>query len=150
MATNNKDVKNDNNLNAKQLQFANLYLETGHIGNSYKTVYDPKNEKSDKACNSSGSRLLKNGKVKSYIDSQQKAINDAVVEKVAMTEADVLMSLSEIAMDKRKKDWDRLKALELVAKAYGMFDKDKDTTTPTDFEINLTGIDKVQDEESEE
>lgn len=59
---------NEHGLNERQLRFADLYIELGNATQAYKDAgYDTTDEAT---INSNASRLLRNDKVKSYIDSR--------------------------------------------------------------------------------
>lgn len=125
-------------LTEKQRRFCDEYLIDLNATRAYKAAYP--HAKSDGAAMSGASRLLRNVKVKEYIDAQILKISD---EKVAdakevmeyLTSVMRGKSISEIVviegtgdgcsnarrMEKAPDEKERLKAAELLAKRYGLF-----------------------------
>jgi len=150
--------KNLYNLTEKQKRFADYFIETGNATESYSKAY-----KADaKVCESNGCRLLRNAKIKAYID-QNIAKKD---EKRIMKQDEILELLTELARgnlteevinviskgdfkqyikitDKNISHKDRLKALELLAKRYRMFDDNLDNQNRQVIIVN--DIDEIED-----
>ena len=122
----------------KQKRFADEYLIDANATRAYKAVYP--NVKSDEAAMSSSSRLLRNDKVKAYIDEQLEKISSEKIadasevmkyltsvmrgehtEEVVVVEGhgDGVSSATRVDKDISAKD--RLKAAELLGKRYGIF-----------------------------
>lgn len=122
----------------KQRKFCDEYLIDLNATRAYKLAYP--NVKSESAATSGASRLLRNVKVKTYIDEQLEKISS---EKIATAEeameylTTVLRgeSQSEIVvvegvgdgcsvartMQKKPDEKEKLKAAELLGKRYGLF-----------------------------
>ena len=126
------------NLTAKQRIFCNEYLIDMNATRAYKKAYP--NIKNDATAGQAGSRLLKNVKIKSYIEEQLKKIEDKSiadatevmkyltkvlrgeeVEEMIVVEG-VGEGCSEARrMNKALNQKDRIKAAELLGKRYALF-----------------------------
>jgi phage terminase small subunit len=82
-------------LTAKQKKFADLYIETGNKQKSYLKAYP--NAKPASAA-AAATRLLKNVKVKAYIDIRQEQIDSEVFKKQIATKERILHEDSCIAL----------------------------------------------------
>lgn len=126
------------NLTDKQIIFANEYLVDLNATRAYKKAYP--NVKKDSVAAANGNRLLRNAKVKNYIDEQLKKIEDesiadaaevmkyltAVMRNELTEEVVVVEGEGEGCSSARivKKDIsakDRNKAAELLGKRYRLF-----------------------------
>ncbi len=76
-----------NNLAAKQKKFADLYIETGDKQKSYLKAYPTAKPGSAAAA---ATRLLKNVKVKAYIDTRQEQIDSEVFKHQIVTKERIL------------------------------------------------------------
>lgn len=122
----------------KQRKFCDEYLIDLNATRAYKLAYP--NVKSESAATSGASRLLRNVKVKTYIDEQLEKISSekiATAEEVMQYLTSVLRgeSQSEIVvvegvgdgcsvartMKKAPDERDKMKAAELLGKRYGLF-----------------------------
>ena len=118
----------------KQKKFAGEYLIDLNATRAYKAAYP--NVKKDEAASVNGSKLLRNTKVKSYIDEQLASLHD---KRIAKAE-DVMIYLSDVmrgeskssvlamcgdgcqeVIEKPPDERERLKAAELLGRRYGMF-----------------------------
>lgn len=125
-------------LTNKQMIFANEYLVDLNATRAYKNAYP--NVKKDSVAAANGNRLLRNAKVKNYIDEQLKKIEDesiadatevmkyltAVMRNELKEEVVVVEGEGEGCSSARivKKDMlakDRIKAAELLGKRYRLF-----------------------------
>lgn len=116
------------NLSIKQKKFADIYLETG---NATKAAIEAGYNEKYAATNTD--KLLKNTKIKEYIDTRLKELdNDAIAKQ-----EEILKIITSIMRNKSYKATERLKAAELLMKKYDMF-------TPTDDESPEEDIIKVE------
>ncbi|UNT92225.1 MULTISPECIES: terminase small subunit [Allobaculum] len=118
----------------KQKQFCDEYLANGlNATQAYLAVY--KNVKSEDAARTNASRLLTNANVREYIDVALAKIHDEktmdakeVMERLTAIgreeTTDQLLTMDGDVKEVKSKTQDRIRALELIGKAYGMF-KDK-------------------------
>ena len=140
-------------LNEKQKAFANYYIESLNATESYKRAYNVVNQSTAEA---NGSRLLRNAKVKNYIDEVMSAKDESriasqdeilqILTDIArgITEEEVVQfsQLGEELRTTRKPTIkDRMKASELLGKRYRMF------TDKTELKITepITIIDDIGD-----
>lgn len=124
-------------LTDKQIKFADEYLIDCNATRAYKAAYP--HIKSDAAASASGARLLRNVKVKAYIDNKLEQMSSAKVadakevmeyltsvlrgehtEQIPLLIGEGMQKLA----DKEVGAKERLKAAELLGKRYGLF-KDK-------------------------
>lgn len=139
----------------KQRKFADEYLIDCNATRAYKAAYP--RIKSDEAAMSNGSRLLRNAKVKNYIQEQLDRISS---EKIANAE-EVMKYLTSVLrgessaeivvvtgdgdgfssaerIQKAPDEKERLKAAELLGKRYGLFNEKVDVKADLDLNINVT------------
>lgn len=140
----------------KQKKFCDEYLIDLNATKAYKAAYP--NVKSESAAMSGASRLLRNVKVKAYIDEQLEKISSektADAKEVMEYLTSVLRgeSQSEIVviegtgdgcsdarrMSKAPDEKDRLKAAELLGKRYGLFSE----KVELEGDIGVTIVDDV-------
>ncbi|PSL42138.1 phage terminase small subunit [Planomicrobium soli] len=122
------------NLTEKQLRFADEYVRTGNISESYRNAYP--NVKKDAAARASGSRLLTNVNVKSYIQERMELLKKdsiaeqdeilqfltSVVRGKASGTALVGLGMGEQSVDQVPPTIaERTKAAELLGKRYALF-----------------------------
>lgn len=118
----------------KQKQFCDEYLANGlNATQAYLAVY--KNVKNSEVASKAGSRLLSFVEVNSYIKAELDKIHDEktmdakeVMERLTAIgreeTTDQLLTMDGDIKEVKSKTQDRIRALELIGKAYGMF-KDK-------------------------
>ena len=82
-----------NKLTAKQKRFADLFIETGDKQKSYLKAY-PKSRYNSAAA--AATRLLKNVKVKAYIDTRQEQIDSEVFKHQIVTRKRILQEEGRI------------------------------------------------------
>ena len=98
-------------LNPMQRKFANEYIKTGKVTESALKAGYSKNTAS-----SQGSKLLKNVKVKEYIDFQLNKISDNEILEVE----EILKFLTKQVLDESNKLPDRIRCAEDLAKYKGL------------------------------
>lgn len=126
-----------NNLTPPQKAFCDEFLKCLNATQAYKKAYP--NCKTDQVASQSGSRLLRNEKVKDYIDKRQKEKE----EKAIITQEMILKELRDIIKNIEEATCNRLKAMELAGKHLGMFKE-------TSMNVNMTYedyINKVVDDD---
>lgn len=148
------------NLTDKQIIFANEYLVDFNATRAYKKAYP--NVKKDSVAAANGNRLLRNAKVKNYIDEQLKKIEDESIanatevmkyltsvmrneltEEVVVVEGEGEGCSSARIVKKDISAKDRNKAAELLGKRYRLFvDKVEADVNQT---VIFTGEDELED-----
>ena len=121
-------------MNEKHKKFADYYIETLNITESYKRAYKDKNITNEVAV-AAGSRLLRNVKVKEYIekrleskDKERIASQDEVLEFLTKTMRGEVKD--QLGLETPVKE--RVRSAELLGKRYEIFaEKVKVTETPT-------------------
>ncbi|MCI1999569.1 MAG: terminase small subunit [Clostridia bacterium] len=118
----------------KQKRFADEYIIDLNATRAYKAAYP--SVKKDEAAAACASKLLRNTKVKKYVDEQLKKINDRKIAKAQ----EVMQYLSKVMRGEEKEEVpilcgdgcqelvkkdigakDRIKAAELLGKRYNLF-----------------------------
>ena len=140
-------------LTLKQRKFADEYIISGNATESYKRAYP--SVKKDSTANTNASRMLRNAKVKSYIDERLKEIESA---KTA-TQQEVLEYLSSVMRGEQREQTligmgqgfqektyidvsakDRLKAADLLNKIHQARESDQTNTTDSSITIHFNGV----------
>lgn len=103
-------------LNDKQIKFCEWYMLNSNASEAYKIAY----ETDSKHCKTLGNRLLKNPKIQSYLKAKMKQKSDAIAK-----EDELLMYLTEIARNRNNTVSERLKAIDLLGRKWGMNIPDK-------------------------
>ena len=105
-----------------QKNFVDYFIESGNQTEAYKKAY-PKC-KNDNSAAASASKLLRNNKVKQYLDARMAAVDS---DKIATAE-NVLEYLTRVMRGEEKDQFgldaslsDRTKAAELLGKRYALF-----------------------------
>ncbi|WP_418223563.1 terminase small subunit [Clostridium isatidis] len=120
-------------LTDKQMIFANEYLVDLNATRAYKKAYP--NVKKDNVAAVNGNRLLRNAKIKNYIDEQLKKIEEESIANATevmkyLTKVMRNETIEEVVIpceggyakvDKKPSEKDRLKAAELLGKRYRLF-----------------------------
>lgn len=136
-------------LTLKQKKFADEYIISGNATESYKKVYS--NVKEDSTASAGASRMLRNVKVKSYIEERLAELNS---QKIADQE-EILQYLTSVMRGEHREETligmgqgfqettymdvgakDRIKAAELLGKRYSMW-TDKQELTQRTIEITV-------------
>lgn len=106
-------------LNEKQLKFVEAYLDSMNITQAVLAAgYNMKPE----AAAAHGSRLLKNVKIQEAL----REAREARQSKLTVNAAWVLEQIAQIAQDEGAATRDRLKALEMLSKHFGLLEKQAD------------------------
>lgn len=109
-----EDIK----LNARQKAFADNYIATSNMRESYKRAgYDASN---DNSASVNATRLMKNENVLNYIAMKTEAVRKLSDDKLILEQQHVLQKLTEIALF-GETEGGRIRALELIGKKYAMF-----------------------------
>jgi phage terminase small subunit len=125
-------------MTANQRKFADEFLVCGNATNAYKAAYP--NVKKDETAASNGARLLRNAKVKSYVDQQLEKISSektADAKEVMEYLTSVMRGESKSTVcvtvgtgdgkseaqlvEKPPEEKERLKAAELLGRRYGLY-----------------------------
>ena len=147
-------------LTLKQRKFADEYIISGNATESYKKAYP--SVKKDSTANTNASRMLRNAKVKSYIDDRLKEIES---EKTASIK-EVMEYLSSVMRGEQREQTligmgqgfqektyidvsakDRLKAADLLNKIHQARESKQDETKKEDkLDIYIAKVDGELDE----
>ena len=114
-----------------QKNFVDYFIETGNQTEAYKQAC-----KTDNSAAASASKLLRNNKVKQYLDARMAAVDS---DKIATAE-DVLEYLTRVMRGEEKDQFgldaglsDRTKAAELLGKRYMLFKEQLDVNLEGDI-----------------
>lgn len=103
-------------LNDNQIKFCEWYILNSNAAEAYRIAYST----DSKHCKTLGNRLLKNPKIQSYLKAKMQQKSEAIAK-----EDELLIYLTEIARNGNNKVGDRLKAIELLGRKWGMNIPDK-------------------------
>lgn len=120
-------------LNEKQAKFVELYLNGN--GNLAETVKAAGYNMTDKAAAVHATRLLKNAKIQQAIREARQARQEAYT----VTATWVLEQIAKIAQDEETATRDRLKALEMLSRHFGLLEKQgqEDQSVRVTFEAEI-------------
>ena len=113
----------------KQKRFADEYLIDLNGTRAYKVAYP--NVKSDEAAAAASARMLRNVKVKAYIDERLEAAKSAKTAEAT----EVLEYLTSVMRGSEENTQNRIKAAELLGKRYGLFTDKLDLNAPVTIVI---------------
>ena len=134
----------DPKLTEKQRRFCEEYLIDLNATRAYKAAYP--SAKKDSTAAQNGSRMLRNAKVRDFIQELKQERENRVI----VSQDDVLTAIQEIAFDDNEKAKDRLKALELLCRHLGVFDH-KDELDKEEQKARIAKLRReTQDEEVKE
>lgn len=138
----------------KQKKFADEYLIDLNATRAYKAAYP--NVKKDNAAAVNGAKLLRNAKIKKYLDKRLEELHDertadakevleyltSVLRGESRSEEIVVELIGDgcsaaRAMQKRPSEKDRLKAAELLGKRYGLYTDKVDVDADTELTIKI-------------
>lgn len=125
-------------MTAGMLKFCEYYLETRNATKSYAEAYNrdittPEGKaKAYNAVSVSASNLLKDPRVKEYIEHRMLEMN----YERDLTPQEIVMQLNKIALGGQYKENTRLEALKMLSKMKGMYEE---TEKEQSITINLTG-----------
>ncbi|MEH7308236.1 terminase small subunit [Neobacillus drentensis] len=123
-----------NQLNIKQKQFADFYIETGNATASYlRAGYEAEGN----AAEVNASRLLRNAKVKEYIKERNAQLDVEFIADITETKR----FWTEIMRNDNADLKDRLKASEYIAKTNGAFVEKKELQGALNQKIEFSFID---------
>lgn len=132
-------------LTEKQRRFCDEYLVDLNGTRAYMAVYPSvKKEQTASVC---AAKLLRNAKVLAYLRESR----EEQQTRVQIRQDDVLRSIKEIAEDADVKPQDRLRALELLGKHLGLFDRRKDELDRKEQEARIKKLEReaaAEDEDS--
>ncbi|MDO5397049.1 MAG: terminase small subunit [bacterium] len=145
----------------KQKIFADEYLIDCNATRAYKAAYP--NVKRDAVAAANGNRLLRNAKIKAYIDEQLEKLHNARTANAAevmeyltsvmrgQSEAEIVVIEGEgdgissaRRMNKAPDEREKLKAAELLGKRYGLFTDKVNLTGETPVVI-VDNLDELED-----
>lgn len=133
-------------LTEKQRRFCDEYLVDLNGTRAYMAVYPSvKKEQTASVC---AAKLLRNAKVLAYLRESR----EEQQTRVQIRQDDVLRSIKEIAEDVDVKPQDRLRALELLGKHLGLFDRRKDELDRKEQEARIKKLEReaaAEDEDSD-
>lgn len=105
------EVAQETKLSPQQVQFVEEYLKNYNITQAYYTAYEAAN---DNVAAASGSKLLRTPKVYDYLIKREK-------EKTKLITDDYIIDRIKHISENSSKDSNKLRGLELLGKAKGIF-----------------------------
>lgn len=121
-------------LTEKQKKYADLYLQYGNSQKAYREAYGRE------GTSAYANELLRNPKIKAYLESFGDLLEAEKAERVAKAE-EVLEFFTTVMRDETADMSNRLKSAELLAKRYALFTQkvELEAKVNGNFEINILG-----------
>jgi hypothetical protein len=105
----------------KMRQFASLVAQGNSPRDSYRKAYAVRTDTSEATVIASANKLMKDSRITGLMEPIWESIKQNVIDDAIATRRHVLEQLHTHASDANVRTSDRLKALELMGKAIGMF-----------------------------
>jgi hypothetical protein len=105
----------------KMRQFASLVAQGNSPRDSYRKAYAVRTDTSEATVMASANKLMKDSRITGLMEPVWESIKQNVIDDAIATRRHVLEQLHTHASDANVRTSDRLKALELMGKAIGMF-----------------------------
>jgi hypothetical protein len=105
----------------KMRQFASLVAQGNSPRDAYRKAYAVRSDTSEATVMSSANKLMRDSRITGLMEPIWESIKQNVIDDAIATRRHVLEQLHEHASNKDARASDRLKALELMGKAIGMF-----------------------------
>jgi hypothetical protein len=105
----------------KMRQFASLVAQGNSPRDAYRKAYAIRTDTSEATVIASANKLMKDSRISGLMEPIWESIKQNVIDDAIATRRHVLEQLHEHASNKDARASDRLKALELMGKAIGMF-----------------------------
>lgn len=133
-----KIAKEKYGINEKQLAFCELYIELDNAQKSYMIAYENENMNTSGV---NGSKLLKKDNIAKYLAERKQNMlkNNRIGNK-----EEVLAFWTKTMFDPNTSINARLDASKLLGKNLGLLNENVNINHAHDFEINLLGMDKVE------
>ena len=113
--------RNEPRITPKMRQFASLVAQGNSARDAYRKAYDVRTETSEATVIASANKLMKDRRISALMEPVFEAIKQNVIDDAIATRRYVLEQLHQHAADDNARTSDRLKSLELMGKAIGMF-----------------------------
>ena len=105
----------------KMRQFASLVAQGNSPRDAYRKAYSVRTDTSEATVMSSANKLMKDSRITGLMEPIWESIKQNVIDDAIATRRYVLEQLHQHAADDNVRTSDRLKSLELMGKAIGMF-----------------------------
>jgi hypothetical protein len=105
----------------KMRQFASLVAQGNSPRDAYRKAYAVRTDTSEATVMASANKLMKDSRISGLMEPIWESIKQNVIDDAIATRRHVLEQLHAHASDANVRTGDRLKALELMGKAIGMF-----------------------------
>jgi hypothetical protein len=105
----------------KMRQFASLVAQGNSPREAYRKAYAVRSDTAESTVMSSANKLMKDRRITGLMEPIWESVKQNVIDDAIATRRHVLEQLHEHASNKDARASDRLKALELMGKAIGMF-----------------------------
>lgn len=113
--------RNEPRITPKMRAFASLVAQGNSARDAYRKAYEVRNGTSEATVIASANKLMKDQRISALMEPVFEAIKQNVIDDAIATRRYVLEQLHQHAADDNVRTSDRLKSLELMGKAIGMF-----------------------------
>jgi hypothetical protein len=113
--------RNEPRITPKMRAFASLVAQGNSPRDAYRKAYEVRNGTSEATVIASANKLMKDRRIGALMEPVWEAVKQNVIDDAIATRRYVLEQLHQHAADDNVRTSDRLKSLELMGKAIGMF-----------------------------
>lgn len=113
--------RNEPRITPKMRAFASLVAQGNSARDAYRKAYEVRSGTSEATVIASANKLMKDQRISALMEPVFEAIKQNVIDDAIATRRYVLEQLHQHAADDNVRTSDRLKSLELMGKAIGMF-----------------------------
>jgi hypothetical protein len=113
--------RNEPRITPKMRAFASLVAQGNSARDAYRKAYEIRSGTSEATVIASANKLMKDQRISALMEPVFEAIKQNVIDDAIATRRYVLEQLHQHAADDNVRTSDRLKSLELMGKAIGMF-----------------------------
>jgi hypothetical protein len=113
--------RNEPRITPKMRAFASLVAQGNSARDAYRKAYEVRSGTSEATVIASANKLMKDQRISALMEPVWEAVKQNVIDDAIATRRYVLEQLHQHAADDNVRTSDRLKSLELMGKAIGMF-----------------------------
>jgi hypothetical protein len=113
--------RNEPRITPKMRAFASLVAQGNSARDAYRKAYEVRSGTSEATVIASANKLMKDRRISALMEPVWEAVKQNVIDDAIATRRYVLEQLHQHAADDNVRTSDRLKSLELMGKAIGMF-----------------------------
>jgi len=113
--------RNEPRITPKMRAFASLVAQGNSPRDAYRKAYEVRSGTSEASVVAGANKLMKDGRISGLMEAVWESVEQNIIDDAIATRRHILEQLHSHAADTNVRTSDRLKALELMGKAIGMF-----------------------------